>query len=423
MKIRQILAGAALGLAHVLTAPVYAADTEITLWSHYAAEIPKRSFIEQTIAEFEAANPGVKVNATFYEKTALFAALKTALRAGQGPDVFYAEPSQTEYIDAGFLLDLADLNWDQVKPWAQEAWTHDGVSFGLPIEAWTIELFYNKDMMSDLGISLPENLQLSSEDFEKAVGAAIEAGIVPMSLGVGDRPFTGAPLIHEALLKKLGVEEYTKLIEGNLDWKDPRVLDTLNWITGLTSNGLLPKTFATLKLAEAHTYFHTKPGTLMFLNGSWYTSRAFNTPEKGGQPADFPLGIMQFPEVPGAVCNECRSIAVGGSYVANADTEHPEVVIDFMNAFLTPDSGNRWLDQVMVQTGIKADPSTIKNPRAADYFSMIDKTNEGNKYFFGIPLFNLSGKPKEVFTQVFNNALPAGNITVEEAVKLMNAAY
>ena len=35
----------------------------------------------------------------------------------------------------------------------------------------------------------------------------------------------------------------------------------------------------------------------------------------------------------------------------------------------------------------------------------------------------MSGKPKEVFTQVINNAFPAGTISVEDAVKQMAAAY
>jgi hypothetical protein len=35
----------------------------------------------------------------------------------------------------------------------------------------------------------------------------------------------------------------------------------------------------------------------------------------------------------------------------------------------------------------------------------------------------MQGKPKEVFTQIFNNAFPAGTISVEDAVKQMNAAY
>ena len=87
----------------------------------------------------------------------------------------------------------------------------------------------------------------------------------------------------------------------------------------------------------------------VFANGSWYTSRAFNPVDKGGQPTDFPLGIMQFPAVPGGACNECRSIAIGGSYVANAETKSPKEVIAFFNSFLTPEVGNLWLDHVKVQ--------------------------------------------------------------------------
>ena len=90
---------------------------------------------------------------------------------------------------------------------------------------------------------------------------------------------------------------------------------------------------------------------------------------------------------------------------------------------MKPEVGNDWLDNVKVQTGIKADPSKMKDARASDYFAMIVKTNAGNKYHFGIPIQVLKGKPKEVFIQVFNNAFPAGNISVAEAVKQMQAAY
>ncbi len=416
------LLGALAGLA-MMAGGAAAQTTELTLWSHWSAELPKRSFVEAAIKDFEAANPNIKIKATWYEKNALYAALKTALRAGQAPDIFYAEPDQVEYMDNGFLLDLSSLEWGAVESWAKEAWTYKGKPYGLPLEAWTVEVYYNKDVLAELGVSLPDNLQLSPDGFLDMIKKAKAKGITPMSLGVGDRPFPGAHLAHEALLKKLGVADYSKLLAGELGWSDARVVETLNWLRSLTDAGLLPPTFTTMKLTEAHIYFHTKPGALTFINGSWYTSRAFNPPDKGGQPEGFPLGIMQFPSVPGAVCNECRTIAVGGSYVANADSEHPDAVIAFFNSFLSPEVGNRWLDNVKVQTGIKADPSKMTDARAADYFSMIAKTNAGAKYHFGIPIQVMSGKPKEVFTQIVNNALPAGNISVEDAVAQLDAAY
>ncbi len=421
----RIFAALAAACIIALTAPnraIAQQQKELTLWTHWAAEQIKRQYVEEAIAAFEKSNPGVKIKASWYEKNALYAALKTALRAGQAPDLFYAEPDQVEYMDNGFLLDLSGLNWANVEPWAKQAWTYKGKPYGLPLEAWTVEVYYNKKLMDELGGKVPANLQLSSNAFLDVVKKAKAKGVTPMSLGAGDRPFTGAHLTHEALLQKLGTEDYSKLLQGKLAWSDPRVVDTLKWLKGAIDAGLLPTTFTSLKLGEAHTYFHTNPGALMFMVGSWYTSRAFNTPDKGGQPAGFPLGIMRMPAVPNAACNECRTIAVGGSYVANADTKHPKEVIAFLNSFATPAMGNKWLERVLVQTGIKSDPSKITGPNA-EYFKMLEASNRGAKYYFGIPIQRMQGKPKEVFTQVINNAFPAGTIDVDGVVKQMTAAY
>src|SRR5215468_7617420 len=189
---------------------------ELTFWSHWAAEMPKRTFVEEAIKEFEAKNPGIRLKQTWYEKTALYAGLKTALRAGQAPDIFYAEPDQSEYYENGFLLDLADLNWANIEPWAKQAWAYKGKPYGIPLEAWTVELYYNKKQMDELGVKVPDNQQLSGDAFLDMVKKAKAKGIVPMSLGSGDRPFTGAHLTHEALLQKLGTDDYGKLLRGKL---------------------------------------------------------------------------------------------------------------------------------------------------------------------------------------------------------------
>ncbi|MDQ6620732.1 MAG: extracellular solute-binding protein [Pseudomonadota bacterium] len=398
------------------------AQVKLTFWSHWAAEKIKRDFMEDAIKRFEAANPGVKIEASWYEKTALYAALKTALRAGTAPDIFYAEPDQVEYMENNLLLDLTPLNWSGIEPWAKEIWTYKGKPYGLPLEAWTVQLYYNKKTLADLGVGVPANLQLSAGDFTDMVKKARAKGITPMSLGVGDRPFPGAFVTHEALLEKLGIDAYTDLLNGKLLWSDPRVVDTLRVVRSWVDAGLLPTTFTTMKLGESHTYFYSNPGAATLLMGAFYPSRAFNPPDKGGQPPNFPLGIMNFPAIPGAVCNECRTLAVGGSYVANASTKYPQQAIAFLNSIVTPTMANRWLEEVVVQTGLKADLTKIAGPNAA-YLKELFAANAQAKYFFGLPSQRMQAKPKEVFTQVFNNAFPAGTISVEDAVKQMNAAY
>ena len=324
--------GAAFVAAACLAGPAAAQQVkELTFWSHWAAEMPKRTFVEEAIKAFEAKNPGIKLKQTWYEKTALYAGLKTALRAGQAPDIFYAEPDQVEYMENGFLLDLSDLNWKDVEPWAKEAWTYQGKPYGLPLEAWTSELYYNKKMMADLGVKVEDGRNshpMPSSTWSRRPRPKASRRWRWASATV---PIRAHISCTRRCCKKLGVDDYDKLLKGKLAWTDPRVVETLQWVRSLTEAGLLPNTFTTLKLAEAHIYFHTNPGALTFLNGSWYTSRAFNPPDKGGQPKDFPLGIMKFPAVPGAACNECRSIAIGGSYVGNVATKHPKEVVAFLN--------------------------------------------------------------------------------------------
>jgi multiple sugar transport system substrate-binding protein len=277
-------------------------------------------------------------------------------------------------------------------------------------------------MLAELGMTLPAGLQLSPDGFMDMVRKARAKGWTPLALGVGDRPFPGAYLTHEALLKRLGVADYGKLMQGTLPFTDPRVVDTLRWLKSLIDAQLLPSSFTSLKLGEAHSYFHTNPRAVTFLNGSWYTSRAFNPPDKGGQPAGFPLGIMQFPAVPDAVDNRAKTMAVGGSYVVNAATRAPDRCVAFLRSLATPEMGNLWLEKVLVQTGIKSDASRIAGPNAA-YFKQLAAVSEGANYYFGVPVQVLQGKAKDAFTQIFNTAFPAGAISVEDAARRMAAAF
>ncbi|MDQ4060650.1 MAG: ABC transporter substrate-binding protein, partial [Pseudomonadota bacterium] len=258
----------------------------LTLWSHWADQKAKVEFVEGAARAFESQNPGVKIQVTWYQKNPLYAALKTALRAGQGPDIFYAEPDQVEYMENGLVLDLRDkLDWGNIEPWAREVWTWKNGVYGFPLEAWTVELYYDKKRMADLGIQVPETGAFDASQFLDVVKKARAANVTPMSQGVGDRPYPGAFITHEALLKKLGVQDYVKLLKGEgVKWDDPRVKDALTFVKRVIDAGAFPSSFSTLKLGEAHAYFHTRPGALMFQMGSFYPSRAFLPPDQGGQP-------------------------------------------------------------------------------------------------------------------------------------------
>jgi hypothetical protein len=244
-------------------------------------------------------------------------------------------------------------------------------------------------------------------------------GLAPIVQGVGDRPYPGAYMLEETLLKKLGRDDYGKLLAGKLSYKDPRVVQVFTYVKSLVDAGAYPKSFATLKLGESHYYFHTKPGGLMFPMGSWYTARAFVPPDKGGQPENFPLGIMSVPAMDGAACNQCKTLAVGASFSINAATKHPKLAAGMLNEMATPEMGASWLSTILLQTAIKTDMSKVTGKYAA-YFQELGDRNKTSEYFIGIPIDHLQGQCRESFVQVMNTAFPGGLLTVDKAVDMMN---
>jgi multiple sugar transport system substrate-binding protein len=93
--------------------------------------------------------------------------------------------------------------------------------------------------------------------------------------------------------------------------------------------------------------------------GSWYTDRAFVLSEEGGQPEEFPLGLMQFPAMKDGACNECKVRAIGSSFAINAATPHPQLAVDFLNRMSQPEIGKLWIDTVHLQTAVKAEGSPV----------------------------------------------------------------
>jgi multiple sugar transport system substrate-binding protein len=418
-------AAAALALAAVLcaTAPsARAEDVTLTVWSHEADEDAKVAFRELASRNLEKAHPGVHVKITWYEKNPLLAALKTALPAGQGPDVLYVEPDWTEYVTAGYLAPLDDLvDWKNIQDWARKVWVHDGKTYGLPQEAYTNEIYYNKDLLKKLGYELPPNAQFSQSQFLELVKKARAAGMTPIAQGVGDRPFPGAYIVGEALLRKLGKDDYRKLFTGKLSFEDPRVVEVFQWTKELVDAGAYPKNFMTLKLGESHYYFYSKPGALMLPMGSWYTGRAFVPEDKGGQPKDFPLGVMQFPAMDGGACNSCKTSAIGASFAINTASKQKQLAAEFLNAMSTPEMGKRWIETIYLQTAVNAEVKEFSGPYAS-YFTELMARQKGADYFVGGPRDMVEGQCKDSFAQVMNAGFPGGLLPVDQAIKMMNTA-
>ena len=164
---------------------------------------------------------------------------------------------------------------------------------------------YNKKLMKELGVTIPPNGQVTQAQFLDIVKKAKAAGMEPIVIGTGDRPFTGAYLTFEPMLRKLGIADYTKLLDGKLSWSDPRVVRGAALTEGdRRCSARCPRPSPRCR-SPIRTPTSSGRSGLMFPQGTWYTQRAFAPADRGGQPADFELGIMTFPTVDGGACDNC----------------------------------------------------------------------------------------------------------------------
>ena len=153
---------AALLLATAITAPAFAQDVTVKYMTFSAAP-DYLDELDATIAAFEAANPGIKVE---YETAAFgdyFTKLQTMVAAGTAPDAFELNYENfVTYAEKGALADLtpllaADTGFDPsiYNAQALSAFTHDGKQYGLVESFSNVVLFYNKDLFDAAGVAYP----------------------------------------------------------------------------------------------------------------------------------------------------------------------------------------------------------------------------------------------------------------------------
>ncbi|MBI3456361.1 MAG: extracellular solute-binding protein [Candidatus Rokubacteria bacterium] len=412
-----------------LAGPAEAA--QLQWWSHWAVEDSKKAVLFEAKRRFEAKHSGHTVEITFYEKKNMWPALRAAFTAGSGfPDVFYYDNDVPEFITAGWLADLSQgIRWENIEPYGKAFWTRPGPggkvgTWAIPVEAASDEIYFNKKLFQQLGITVPANFAFTQDGFKDVVAKCAKAGYAAFATGAADREWAAMYIPDALLLSKLGYDDVKKLFRGELSWKEPRVGEVFRYYKELIDLGAYAKTLTSMTLAEAHRYFHTEQKACMFPVGSWYTGRAFVPPEKGGQPKDFELGLLNNPLMKDGKGHGEKFLGVAGSLAVAAKSPHLPLAIEVANAFADVEIGNMWMARTGIQTGIKTDPARIDSPLKW-YFDEFSKVNRTTKWVdLTAQAVKLLMKPGlwEVYVATVNQGLPNKLLGADEALAKLEEA-
>ncbi len=396
---------------------------DILWWSHWAEETNKRDFIEQAIAGYEAANPNVDIEVVWWQKEEMFNALQNASIAGEGfPDIYYIDRTAPQIVDAGWAADLIEgINWDNIEGWAKESWTWPtGEVYAVALEASTLELYVNEGALAELGIEMPESGQFTAGEFMDVAKACKEAGL---NVFAGGQQWwgSGALPFWYALEHTLGIEEFAAYFRGEVPVDTPEARAALEWAAELVALPAYGDSYSTNTIAEAHQDFHTKGNACFFPVGSWYTGRAFVPPDQGGQPDDFQLGCTPWPAMPDGAGNNEHLLYAAGSLAAHALSPNADTAIDILNFIAQEEYGNLWMAKTGVQTGIVTNLETMPENNFSDYFTMFADCKDD----MTLTPINVFGQPpafREAWVNVFNQGLPNGTMTLDEALATLEAA-
>jgi raffinose/stachyose/melibiose transport system substrate-binding protein len=145
---------------------------------------------EEVARDFEAKNPGVKIETQFLENEAYKAKLPSMLQSKDRPDIIYSWAGGVlkSQIEAGVLEDItAQLSGykDNLAPAAVDAFTSDGKIYGIPFAQSQVGFFYNKELMAKAGV---DGAAIKTwDDLLDAVKKLKAAGITPLMVGGADK--------------------------------------------------------------------------------------------------------------------------------------------------------------------------------------------------------------------------------------------
>lgn len=319
--------------ATALTVPAYA-QTELTMYYPIAVGGPLTDVVDGIVAEFEAENPDIKVNAIYsgnYDDTRVRAL--SALNSG--------EPAQLAVL---FSIDAYDLIEQEIitpfdelvtddagKEWLESFYPAlmangeiEGHVWGIPFQRSTIVAYYNKDMFREAGLD-PESPPSTWDEMVEAGKALTKDGTHGLMI-----PSTGYPYwMFQALAIQNGKE---LMSDDGLEtyFDDPAVVEALEFWQSLSAeHGIMPT--GTIEWGTLRQAFLEGQTAMM-----WHTTGNL-TAVKDAASFDFGVSVL-----PGNV--RAGSPTGGGNFYLFEDTTDEEraaalKLIQFMTA---PEQAAAW---------------------------------------------------------------------------------
>ncbi|MBO9577191.1 MAG: extracellular solute-binding protein [Microbacteriaceae bacterium] len=290
-----------------------AAQVDLKIWSWRTQDV---DIYNNTIfPAFEAANPGINVE---FEapvvNTEYNQALTTALVGSDGPDLAMVRAYGGLQ---GWTKDLQPLDdivpgLDEIDPAVlQGSKGVDGKIYSVPTVVQTMQMFYNKDLFDQFGLSVPKTW----DEFIEVNEALLENGVAPMAVGAKDSWVL--PLVSDVLgAARYGATEFeAKVTSGETTFADPDYVAAIQLVKDLQKYYAEGDGVTGVGVTDAETLFSA--GLAGMYPGGTFELTTFLTNDP-----DINVGTFPVPTPPDSVSAEAVVPAYAdGGWAINADID------------------------------------------------------------------------------------------------------
>jgi raffinose/stachyose/melibiose transport system substrate-binding protein len=298
MTVFRRLLGSAVGL--VCLAGTAWADTTLK-WLHIEVNPNQVKIWEEVAREFEAKNPGLKIEMQFLENEAYKAKAPTLLQSKDRPHIIYSWAGGVlkAQVEAGVLEDITAQVTpykDQLSAAAVKAFTVDGKVYGLPHTVSQVGFMYNKELFAKAGV---DGAKIATwDELLDAVKKLKTANLTPILVGGADKWPLHFYWTHLAV-RLGGKGGFDAAIKGeNGGFEGDVFQKSGEHFKQLVDLQPFQQGFLGYKNPQAVGAFGDGKGAMILAISSFYHTQRALSADKAGL-SDEKIGWFNFPVVPG----------------------------------------------------------------------------------------------------------------------------
>ncbi|NMB20366.1 MAG: extracellular solute-binding protein [Firmicutes bacterium] len=375
MRRNSILVIAVLALSMMFSGLAMAQNLEI--WHIYVTNHQTRPMLENAIARFEAANPGVKVESIPVVNDEYKTKLMIAMGAGDEPDLFlsWGGGPLLEYVNAGKVWNMKDglletgLMDNFMEVTLGPVNFHDGI-YGVPLNNVVgAVVFYRTDIFERLGLEIPTNFDELME-----VAKVLRANnIHPFTLANHNR-WTGS-MYYMYLVDRIGGPETFANAANRTGgaFNDEPFVRAGEVIQEMVAANMFPPGFNSMDedYGQSRTLLYTGQAA-MYLMGSWATATITAENPDVLQYIDF----FPFPAVEGGLGDPTNMIGTpGNNYFSIAESSpNKELALELLR-YMTDQTAAEMLVEANAIPPFVGGSDLLTNPLMIKLFETVEAAN------------------------------------------------